>query len=286
MTRTSRNRPRQGYVLLVTLLMIAIVGTMTVGLARYSMRLATSSIDRQIKLQEKWGIASCQRYALQNSWRLLNKREFSDKLQKTVEVPIARSELFVTLGRKPFLVRLDDESAKLDLNLVLEATNRNKTNAAIRKFSQNLKPDLKPLASRQRRGSNERGLESWGQVFLPAANASEFARLLRDNSRELTCWGRTVNYRVASPEVRSETIKLLAGATAAAKLENVSGDEFEAALKELPARHRTEIEKVLKPTSSAHSVWVATESPHREIHSLAVRERYSQSLVRVKSFRW
>lgn len=282
---------RSGYILLTTLLIIAMVGILTVGLARHSVRLATDAKISRTKLQEKWGAASCQRCALARSSALLNRKVWDPESETWKNESVRKSENTIVLGEVQFQIQVDDESAKLNLNRMLEAVGRQKTASLARQLagSRQMKVELRTL--RNGRNPMENSLESWAQVFqLNEMGRSEF-QLPRVTS-DLTCWGSQLNYQTASEEVVTETVKPLIGGALTQKLIRVlqsdQADDWQTELQGHGGKQEQiqALEQVLTSHSQTQAIWVRSESKRREHLWLTVREQVASSIYRVHSFRW
>ena len=284
---------RSGYILLTTILIIAMVSILTVGLARQSMNMAIAARSSQRQLQEKWGASSCQRVALASQGALLNPRVWDADQQTWTVVPIANTESSFELGGIRFNVRLNDESAKLNMNQVFEEQGKLRTSQLVRKFSKSgsLVVDLKGMISANQRGPAEDRFESWGQVFEVRDGQLELSDL-RDATDSLTCWGSQLNYRTASEPVLVETCKPIIGAALTQRLLGIlqSDDAAEWESQLLAAGASNEriqlLDQVLSNRSGTQSVWVESDTNLRLRNWLTVRERIAQSVHRIHSFSW
>ena len=291
--RHAQRHHRDGYVLLTTVLIIAMVSILTVGLVRQSMNMAMAARESQRNLQEKWGAASCHRFTLAKQNELLNLRVWNADLQAWTSEPISQSESSFVLGGMHFNVQMADESAKLNLNQIYRELGRQQTAQLARRFvgHGNLKVDLKPMDDRHRRGAAEDKFESWGQVFAVRDGQKSIVEL-KDATTKMTCWGNQLNYIVADESVITETCKPIIGAALTQKLvkalksENTSDWESELLASGGKNEQIKSLKQVISTQSDTHSVWVHTESGKRSQTWLVVHEKLTQSVHRVHSFIW
>ena len=291
--RFAENSNRSGYILLTTLFIIVMVCMLTIGLARYSMNVASAANSSRRDLQEKWGAASCQRFAIANQSTLLNERVWDDEGEQWRLRPLPRSNVSFELGDVRFDVKLEDESAKLNLNRMFEESGREKTTRLAKRFATQspLKINLKPLKDRQQRGPIEGAFESWEQVFdssLPNFRPNN----LLVAANKLTCWGSQLNYRSADETVVVETCKPLIGSVLTQELiEILNSDDtsqWQQSLLTAGAKDEQvqELSSILTARSRTQSVWVEALQENRYRAWLVVREEVAGSVYRFHSFTW
>ena len=291
--RARRRHGRRGYILIVTLFIIAMVGILTVGLARHSMNMAISAVNSESDLQTRWGTASCQRFAIENQQELLSEQIWNEQTNSWVAHPVARSTCEFNFGKQLYLVRLDDESSKLSLNHAIANGSRQKVTGLVRKFARNnLAVALRPLDDTKSRGPTEQPFESWGQVFTSTGSTAISPDLIRDGSEELTCWSRQLNFATASDEVLYEATKLLVGGSIARQITDLREKQPELNLEAtLRQTNATEVQvgdlrNLLTNRSRTQSVWVTANSPTSTRDTLTIREEFTDTLSRLHSFTW
>lgn len=109
---------RDGYVLIMVVVLIAIAAISLAGLARRSILIAGEAIEAQQELQRHWGATSCRQLLLDRA------EEFFQQAEKPYldgELPWpAPSQLAVEvpLGGMVYRLWLSDEDAKLNLNRI------------------------------------------------------------------------------------------------------------------------------------------------------------------------
>lgn len=289
-----RRRQRKGYVLVMTLLIIAMVAILTVGLARFSMNKAVDSIAAESDLQTRWGTTSCQRFALANARKILNPQVWDDESEEWSSEPVRSSNVSIRLTDQVFQVVLADESAKLDLNFVAEFASQEKTKELVRKFAkaENVTIRLRPLSKQKQRGPTEHQFGCWGQVFESDVQPDIFPGDILIATEDLTCWSQKLNYRNASDEVLFETCKLAAGASIARRVVQERGSNEQTGLDDMMSsigaseRQKQALRVALAEQSRAQSIWVRAVANGQPRYSLIVRERFTSSLSRIYSFAW
>jgi hypothetical protein len=155
-------QPQQhGYILLLTLVMVALVAAGTVGLTRTSLASATQAKRAESELQRRWATLSSRRVLLDEAPSLIESRwqhatEVDDLEAQADAIPVSLNrESFrvinrsIRLGEYAIEVRLADEQAKINVNTLLSEFDREEASRLIdtlvRAGSQHLVVDLQPL---------------------------------------------------------------------------------------------------------------------------------------------
>jgi hypothetical protein len=105
---------RRGYVLILTLGLLALAATLLVGVARASLRHAVAAREAVDGLQRRVGVRSCQSVALPHAGDILIRQEQQRK------APVAVLRTSVALGGQRFDVIVADEQAKANVNALIE----------------------------------------------------------------------------------------------------------------------------------------------------------------------
>lgn len=279
---------RQGFVLLTTLLILAIAGVLSIGLVRHSLNLATTATRAERELQTKWGSISCNRFARVERARLLTENRIEDG--EEVDSQLTSAEMDFNLGGQEFYVLLQDESVKLNINHSYLHAGRESTVSAVRNFSGGRLPvQLRPLRLRNRTAMED-DFESWGQVFeLDGAGDLPPEQLIAATTN-LTFWGQGINLHLASDKVVQQTVAPLVGATMAFRLleirEEGGLDDWQEQLAAAGAREGglNTLARIARTSSSAYSVWVVSRSSHKTSASFSAIENVSESVTRIRSF--
>lgn len=247
-------KKREGFVLLMTILLIAIAGLLMAGIARYSLRLAVESVEAQDDLQRRWGALSCRRALLQNADAILQKQGEENRKGENSSPDVATLAARVTLGDMTFDLLLADETAKVSLNAIYRRQGKDGVTQTIQKMTLshgNLQPRLRPY----RTNDNFSGIafDSWGQVFSfnrPSdgfgADASVVDQLPAATG-ELTCWGEgRLNLERASDDAVERTFETLIDAAAAQRLLELRRNHFiqKAAVEALIEKQKSQNEKL------------------------------------------
>lgn len=184
-----RRQDREGYVLIMTLVLIVVAALTQAGLARRSLQLATEAVEAQNELQRRWGTISCRRFLLDNAAeRFLRLEEQHLKLKQPWPTPSISAGRII-LGRLQFSLQLSDEDAKLNLN-----TLEKRLPARCHQLANQLSGDVVPLVLRpdlrNEAVQSKNWYTSWGQVLpLPEIlSLGAWEPLLKATS-QITCWG-------------------------------------------------------------------------------------------------
>lgn len=283
-------RQRRGYLLLMTLFAIATIGVLMIGFARRSTIQAIDAIQQTKRLQSKWGTASCERLALKNHQFLLSEPKWDDKTNRVMRVSIQSSSSEATLGRQRFEIRLDDESAKLNVNQQSAFLTDQELKGAIRQICNVDRLMLRFRGTRpQSRNLLEPRFASLEQLVSNSELQADYPDLLFEVSQRLTCWSNSVNPEVAPEEIFNQTVKSIAGATNAFKISRQVGKlPVPELMKELALDQNTmdSLERWVKVRSTAQSVWVTNRSDAGSRHSYCIRQQATKTLVRYRSFNW
>lgn len=189
-----RRRSRNGYVLLMTVVLIAIAGLFLAGIARHSLSLALSAQQSQEELQRRWSDLSCQQAILLNADHILEQLALDNQAGNAVSSGnAARVSTRFMLGDTEVDLLLADESAKVSLNTIYRRQGKEGVSRLIRQESNSggiLTLHLRPYRTNSNTGDFP-AFDSWGQVFSLARSESgnSIAAGLAGATEDLTCWG-------------------------------------------------------------------------------------------------
>ncbi|MEM9942044.1 MAG: hypothetical protein AAF939_10675 [Planctomycetota bacterium] len=283
---------RNGFVLIATLIAIATVTVLTAGLARHSLSLAMSANFHQESLQQKWGSASCERFALTHAIKLLRQPSSENPGEF---VPVKSASNVIKLGNMIFEIRLDDESAKMNTNFVLTHGGPTVLKSMIRK---RVTPEtqspirLRPLDSQNRRLITESGLESWKQVFLltPQANMNQEIKKL---AQDLTHWGTKLNLVTAPNELAIQMLQSAIGPIKAKRLmrkhERDPSQSIDELLDGLSLREDQQslLQNTLAKRSQCQSVWISCFNRRGgQMDKQVIQEQVTSSIRRIYAQAW
>ena len=311
MRRPTRHR---GYVLLLTLLLLAIAAAALAGVCRLSLEKSVRAARAQEDLQRRWGVLSC-RTALLPKAPLV----FASPSHAGGRGTRAEATMTFSLGGQPLTLVFGDEQAKANVNLLNVLHGGASTDRAVRQFTQaagatslpvRLRP--MPLAPDESESvapetpadadpdalpdfSVEPVFEGWSQVFRNAGPEDLIRRRgpLPAVTSDLTCWGDgLVNVRRASREAiaaacgkwlrPAEVAKLVA-----AREKDPDFDVWETldAL-EMPEARREAADRLLTEESTCFSLWIVTKTGGREWYDLAVADVTAAGASGVQVFSW
>lgn len=290
-----RNRPqRDGYVLIMTLVLITIAALSTVGVARQSLRLASESIEAQAQLQRHWGATSCRRLLLENADEIFLKleKEYETGKRPWPAPPLLHAQ--VQLAGINYRLWLSDEDAKLNLNTLtarLPAARRPILyHLAGNEIQLQLQPDLSPTAKRKKRW-----FSSWGQVLNvhEILSAGSVDPLLQVTS-EITCWGSgKLNIRRTSNEVllavSSKVVSQEVGQKLLEARQNTPVPKLANLIKTLALRrkHEVALRSWFTDRSTCYALWLELDDGRRQwYHQWVVGDRTTAAQDPLISFTW
>lgn len=264
-----RSRERNGgYVLIMTLVLIAIAALASAGLARRSLVLAQQSIEQQRELQRRWGAHSCQRTLLGNAEDIF--LELEDRHQEE-ELPWPAPSLLqaeVNLAGMKHRLRLTDENARLNLNEVTarfpEQRRQLLFHLVDNGVSLKLRPNISPQAVRKKRW-----FTSWGQlVSLNEIWRTRSLGSMLEAVSEITCWGNgKLNLRRTNDPVLYQIVGKVISQDVASKLLETRSESDNMELSELLAAmglrrsQQVRLRRWLTDESSCFALWL--ELDHR-----------------------
>jgi hypothetical protein len=206
---------RRGYVLVMTLGLLVLAATLLVTIGRASTRRVLQARLEERQLQLRWGTVSCRNAILPVAGDILARQE---ALQNR---PIPSYRVSLALGNERFMLLVSDEQAKANINLLLERSDKSRTEARIREALTGsglgnaifLRPEpsvhaevAPPTVPGQ--PAQPPDLPNWisgfGQVFTNVGPDRLVAGGPLAPAGQLTCWGSgAVNImRVSEPALR------------------------------------------------------------------------------------
>jgi hypothetical protein len=281
-------RCRRGYVLPLTLLLLAVAAASLAGVCRVSFEKAVQAAGAREDLQRRWAVTTCRAAFLRKAERVI-------AAAKPSETGLASEvRLQVTLGGLPLEFVFGDEQAKVNVNLLYRTGGRAGADRAAGELAAaaggDVRVSLAPGASLAEPGSVEalqqddepRFFETWSQVFgdtPPGALVAPHGAQGASAVAELTCWGDgTLTYRRASVAALRRACPKSLGATGAARLVALRQKEpdldlWEALERlELSEEQQAEAEERLTEESACHSLWIIARTPGRSWYDLSLSE--------------
>lgn len=285
---------QRGYVLLMTLVLIALVGIATVNLARQGMLRASLAIDAQADLQHRWGITSCQATLLPAARHILARAETERGM------PQALHHLTVDLGQQHFILFVGDEQAKANVNELYRRRGKRQLEQSLRNLlprggsmpTLRLRPHEQTASAFQAR---QEPFGSFGQVF-DAPRPQQLIGLSEESSTPsaaITCWGSgLLNYRRASGSALTEVCAPLLSAGEVDQLLWTRNNTPEMKLPQALARlqlsseKRNELSRLLTESSSCHSLWIIARTSNHTRYHLGIHEVRSSEDEQTLVFAW
>lgn len=296
-----RRRPasRSGFVLLMTLVLVLLACTLLAGVARRSAEGAMESKWAAQELQRRWAVASCQATLLGRVEELLDEAEQGEPDDRTPaephrNKPAAQRRVACRLAGIDYELVLTDEQAKLNVNLLVKASNRGAAQSAVahliaRAGGEASAADLRALVVGQNTPKEVRRLAAvggYGQIF-PDVGPD---RLIGGRERTgladwVTCWGDGhVSVRRAPAEVIERACEKGVGREAVRALLTVRDRDpyrpLAAMLDDLDrvdVKDKMKIGERLTDRSQCHGLWIIARGSQRSWYDLAVGaegERY------------
>ena len=290
-----RNRAqRDGYVLIMTLVLITIAALSTAGVARRSLQLANEAIQAQARLQRHWGATSCRRLLLENAAEtfITLEKEYEAGKRPWPAPYLLRGE--VPLAGMNHRLWLSDEDAKLNLNRVTARLARDRRqllhHLAGTEIPLELRPDLSPAAKRKKRW-----FSSWGQVvnLNEILDAGPIEPLLNATSN-ITCWGgEKLNIRRTSDEVllavSSKVVSQKVGQELLEARQQATIPELADLIKMLDLRrtHQVALRSWFTDRSTCFVLWLELDDGQRRwYHQWVLGDKATAEQDSVISFTW
>ncbi len=300
--RSPRSGRRQGFVLVMVLILLTVAALSLAGLARRSLQIAADAADAQAEFERKWQTATLQQALLANADAILRSHHAAslDTAAEDGEAVWPETALVegrIDAGRYEYHFVLADEDAKVNLNQVLR-----QDRDALRTVVMQLRPASTshalipvPVESLPRDKRGRYVLQSWGQVFVPAESGfgKSGGRLIRDATRQLTCWG---SGRLNIVRATDESIQVLCGLLLSPRvvdrLLKTRADGGVASLEdligrmELKAEERFIFQRLLTDRTNCFTLWLTISNGRREWTKLVVSQSDRGNPAMFQSFTW
>jgi hypothetical protein len=277
-------------------LLIAITGLILACFVRISVHESLATIRRSRATRTRWAVASCQRVVFRNIDRLLGDNYSGEPDEELQLRPLARIGATLVLNHERLSLVIADESAKLDINLVFQASDETTVRQAICELGDcdSASVQLRPLPAELARSPREQSFESWDQVFLHSDGQPWSPIELVSTTGELTCWSRQLCWRTASDEVLLETTEALVGPVIANRIADFRKNNPDADVKTmlsglpLNSRQKETLQQAITDSGKSHSMWiqVAAGAGQPGRFWLTIREEFGPGLMRFNTFVW
>ena len=303
----SRGR-RNGYLLLSVLFVMVLCGLLFASFANHSLEFVTDVNRRAQRLQDKWARACCTQVGQRLASTKLARNALPDETlnrdgSRTIRASFAAR---IVLNGIEYEVAVADESAKLDINFLLDRTSRAASRRLIQEsigtdgFEAPVRIALRPLDPTWQDLKND-PLECWGQVFelskpvdegspLPPRQAA-YRYLLAHVTPRLTLWGQKVNYLAADETTVHLAVEIAAGNIMADRvceqLRRKPRQSLPEILRSVDANQRQarQIRSAITDRSRAVSIRVRQIGKRGRVDWLII-ERYGDDIVRERSMVW
>ena len=264
----SRPANRRGYVLVMTLGLLALAAISLATLARYSLETTIASQEAAEELQRRWGVLSVRRVISERAAEIIALQVPVKETSTPPWPKPAAVEAVFKLGELKFSVLVADEDAKLNLNAV-RANKPDQLATVIRRASfAGAALPLCPIPGT----SVLPKIRSWGQVFEVAKASAEPTAAVRlmTVGRHLTCWGSgRLNLCRATDTALREAAGLILPAHQVGELlerrKTWSGQNLDELLSQLELRapQLAAAHRLFETESQSYSLWITVENGHR-----------------------
>jgi len=287
---------RQGFVLLMALVLILLASISLVSFARSSLQLANKAAEENENLQRKWGVYSCQTVLLKRPEHFFDG-SYSTVAYSSEPWPLPKIVVdVIELGGLQFELQLADECAKVNLNSIFRRR-KQELNAIVSSVTQS-EPGLRAnirLPRTDSLNSEVAPLRSWGQIIEASERLrpSQVSDAVQNISLELTCWGSgKLNIRRASDasvlaicgeELSAEAVKRLL------LLRREPGEKSLSLLisrMALRSKEKTAVAKLLTDESNCYSLWIVCRNKQRSWTKLFITHPGDGSGVEKVAFTW
>ena len=321
--RRSSCQTRKGFVLLMVLVAIIVVGVAMTATARRSLHASLSAIEAQHSMQRRWGMASCQRTVLPAAASLFEVNDLKTRRQRGKQVPFpAIIEDRVILGGQTFDLLIADEDAKANLNAIYDAGGRRVCEQALNRLTgpfesrtvrlmpvreSNSKITAKRSAARDSKLSGETdkedsktslesvwpALRSWGEVFdlVQVNRLAGEDRQLAKMTRNLSLYG---SGRLNVFRAGDETVQVVCTAVVQeglskrilSKIRDTSLGDVNLILESAVsnAEDRRALQTLLSASSSSFSLWIEASDKSSRQQRFAVQSLNENGIAQTTEF--
>lgn len=275
--RSRFRKSRPGFVLVIILVVLAVVGTLMAAAARRSGDKALLAGQSQRELQLKWGMISCQEVFAASSERVLRSRETENG------APTVTASSQVVLGGMTFDAFISDEQAKANVNCLYKRFGEETLAADLRELQALVR---KALVVRLKGKDVPQLLAVLKSKFSSFDCLYEFDHPCQlapekngDNcpTSQVTCWGNgQVNFKRASAMVIRKVLAGLLTESEIDKLVRYRDESPDCMLQEavnsldLKPERVAAVMQALTDISFCHSVWIIARGQTRNWYRLCI----------------
>jgi type II secretory pathway pseudopilin PulG len=315
-------RRNSGFVLLLVLISIIVIGTALTVVARRTLTTTQAILAQQQAMQQRWGMFSCQRTVLPAASNIFDAsdQQMHKRRGKQIAFPSSFKDQ-VNLGNQYFDLLLADEDAKANLNTVYDVGGSGKCEQALRSLcgvvearSIRLIPArpsrsvLTAIDSQKARsqlsGESENEVKpvfdtdvlafrSWGEVFdLISVNAllgddRHLAKMTRGVS--LFGTGRLNVFRATDEAITTVCDSIVQPALSKRillKIRETSLGQMDLILQQTvtDAKSRDQLSKILGNSSQSFSIWIEATGSSTRSQRFAVQHPHSSGPIQTTEF--
>lgn len=279
---------QRGYVLLVTLILVAIAGIALVGTSRAALRQEAGAIEGERELQRRWGTLSCRRVLLPTIERILKSEE---NRQATPVIALRRS---ITLGDCRVDLILADEQAKVNVNTLLAMGDERDAETRLRSLLSGSGMTTHIRLRPQGGGADHLSspsVGSFGQVFDLPPSSGKLMDGRDPVADTVTCWddGR-LNFRRATERALRQVCVPALDLGQIGQIIGLRTDSPKLPLAavldqlQLTRERRAAAEALLTDGSGSHSLWILAHDGGRVGYELSVQEQDTEGRNVVRTF--
>ncbi len=282
----------RGYVLVMTLVLLALMVLALTGTVRLSLRRASEAQLAQQQLQHRWGMLSCQHTLLPRT------EEFLSSQQLIKQRPLASVRRTIQLGGTSFELIFADEQAKANANVLLQRRGKQNAERILRELLIGSplagRLQLRPFEPQRPARTALPLIGDYGQII----EFTGIESLLQGDegqslAGQITCWGDgRLNFRRASEQaLRSLACPPLDSGRVQQML-NLRATSPQLSLSQVLDRmqlstfQHSAAEASLSEGSGAQSLWIIVRSPRRSWYRLAIQQRNQDGTRSVDVFEW
>lgn len=301
-------RRQHGFVLLMTLILLALAAVALAQVARSSFQQAIFAQQRQQTLQRRWAFRSCENillpkfeYAMTHPGDNAHKRK-SAQARFVISPNVATVRKTIILGNEHVELIFSDEQAKLNVNALLKHTDRATTDVQVRqlleRYGDNNMLAIHPIDTfdehLHRSDYPWPPLASFAQVFADASPAQLVGSANHPGpAMVLTLWGSgKVNYHRASQSVLTAALAPQLDSDQVRRLMLIRQRHPKLTVVDalsrlhLLNRQRHQADKRLTDGSWCFSLWVIVGDKQRRWYQLVVHNAQRHDWLALKRFSW
>jgi hypothetical protein len=281
--RFSRHR---GFVLLLSLVLLTLAAIAAVTVCRAALARGMAAREAQTDLQRHWGTLSCQCSLLPESEQFIFRRE------RQLREPVTCWQTSLNLGDESFEMLFMDESAKVNLEALIQRQGLDQARETIRRLC-GTSPVVAAVDLRWE-GESNNAPRSFGDVFT-AVDPAALCAISRSDAPAglLTCWGDgRVNIHRAPEVVLKEATLGILNLSQIEQLIHIQEIQppvtVDSALRamQMDQKQQDEAAHLLADGSNCYSLWTRCQTARRSYWTLGVIDYSRSQGGDVRTFDW